>query len=302
MSLLGRFTLGQHQSPREQAVEWRHPVGLGPRVDVVMPRHRPVAVRTTYELQVLAARRRRLFYPYELVSWLTERHGAASIERGRFEELELDESGTRLVPVTGRPWGENVVNLVIGLITNWSVRFPEGFTRVLIAGDPTREMGALGESECVRLIAAIDHAEQAHLPIEWVALSAGARIAFDSGTENLDWTAAVLRRIVEFTARGGVVNVIVDGPCVGAQSVLERRSDDAHALQGHPDHDAARVHGAHRQARARGVGLGGGRDQRGDRRSRDHGAQWRGAVLGAGPARGLRPAVPSLRLHLRDAR
>ncbi len=54
--------------------------------------------------------------------------------------------------------------------------------------------------------------------MEWVALSAGARIAFDSGTENLDWTAAVLRRIVEFTARGGIVHVLVDGPCVGAQS------------------------------------------------------------------------------------
>ena len=48
--------------------------------------------------------------------------------------------------------------------------------------------------------------------------SGGARIAFDSGTENLDWTAAVLRRIVEFTARGGVINVLVDAPCVGAQS------------------------------------------------------------------------------------
>ena len=218
VSLLGRFTLGQGESAREHAVEWRDPVGLGPRVDVVMPRHRPVAVRTSYELQVLAARRRRLFYPYEIVNWLTERDGAAGIERGRFEELELDETGTRLVPVTGRPWGENVANLVIGLITNWSARFPEGLTRVLIIGDPTREMGALGEAECIRLVAALDYAEHTRLPVEWVALSAGARIAFDSGTENLDWTAAVLRRIVEFTAGGGVVNVIVDGPCVGAQS------------------------------------------------------------------------------------
>ena len=56
------------------------------------------------------------------------------------------------------------------------------------------------------------------VPLEWVALSGGARIAFDSGTENLDWTAAVLRRIVEFTEAGGVINVLVDGPCVGAQS------------------------------------------------------------------------------------
>jgi acetyl/propionyl-CoA carboxylase alpha subunit/acetyl-CoA carboxylase carboxyltransferase component len=218
VSLLGRFTLGDTQPPREHAVEWRDPVGLGPRVDVVMPRHRPVAVRTSYEQQVLAARRRRLFYPYELVNWLTSREGAAGIERGRFEELELDDGGTRLESVHGRPWGENRANLVVGLITNWSVRFPDGLRRVLIIGDPTREMGALGEAECRRIVAAIDYAEQLQLPVEWVALSAGARIAFDSGTENLDWTAAVLRRVVEFTARGGVIHVIVDGPCVGAQS------------------------------------------------------------------------------------
>jgi pyruvate/2-oxoglutarate dehydrogenase complex dihydrolipoamide acyltransferase (E2) component len=218
VSLLGRFTLGGTQAAREHAVEWRDPVGLGPRVDVVTPRHRPVAVRTSYELQVLAARRRRLFYPYELVNWLTSREGAGGVERGRFEELDLDDSGTRLESVHGRPWGENRANLVVGLVTNWSARFPDGLTRVLLIGDPTREMGALGEAECRRIVAAVDYAEQSQLPVEWVALSAGARIAFDSGTENLDWTAAVLRRIVEFTARGGVIHVIVDGPCVGAQS------------------------------------------------------------------------------------
>ncbi|MCU0257062.1 MAG: hypothetical protein MUF60_09975, partial [Vicinamibacterales bacterium] len=218
VSLIGRFTLGGTQAPREHAVEWRDPVGLGPRVDVVTPRHRPVAVRTSYEQQVLAARRRRLFYPYELVNWLTSREGTGGLERGRFEELELDDSGTRLESVHGRPWGENRANLVVGLVTNWSARFPDGLTRLLIVGDPTREMGALGEAECRRIVAAVDYAEQSQLPVEWVALSAGARIAFDSGTENLDWTAAVLRRIVEFTARGGVIHVIVDGPCVGAQS------------------------------------------------------------------------------------
>jgi len=40
----------------------------------------------------------------------------------------------------------------------------------------------------------------------------------NSGTENLDWTARVLRRIVELTQRGGEINVIVDGINVGAQS------------------------------------------------------------------------------------
>ena len=55
------------------------------------------------------------------------------------------------------------------------------------------------------------------LPVEWFALSSGARIAMDSGTENMDWIAAVLRRLIEFTQRGGEVNVVVTGINVGAQ-------------------------------------------------------------------------------------
>ena len=104
------------------------------------------------------------------------------------------------------------------MATAASARFPEGLTRMLIIGDATMEMGALGEAECRRIIAAIDLAEARGLPVEWVAISSGARISLESGTENLDWTAAVLRRIIRFTTAGGVVNVIVDGPCVGAQS------------------------------------------------------------------------------------
>jgi hypothetical protein len=49
-------------------------------------------------------------------------------------------------------------------------------------------------------------------------VSSGAKIAMDSGTENLDWTARVLRRLIEFTQAGGEVNVIVAGVNVGAQS------------------------------------------------------------------------------------
>ena len=53
--------------------------------------------------------------------------------------------------------------------------------------------------------------------MEWFALSAGARISMDSGTENMDWVAAALRRIVEFTQAGGEINIVVAGINVGAQ-------------------------------------------------------------------------------------
>src|ERR1700740_3783514 len=39
----------------------------------------------------------------------------------------------------------------------------------------------------------------------------------DTGTEAMDWIAAVLRRIVDFTQAGGELNVVVAGINVGAQ-------------------------------------------------------------------------------------
>ena len=48
-------------------------------------------------------------------------------------------------------------------------------------------------------------------------VSAGAKISMDSGVENMDWIAHVLRRLVEFTQGGGEVNLLVNGINVGAQ-------------------------------------------------------------------------------------
>jgi hypothetical protein len=79
-------------------------------------------------------------------------------------------------------------------------------------------MGSLTAAECDRAVAAIDLAERERLPVDWVPISAGARIAMDSGTENLDATARVARRIITFTERGGVIHVVVYGVNVGAQS------------------------------------------------------------------------------------
>jgi acetyl-CoA carboxylase carboxyltransferase component len=42
-------------------------------------------------------------------------------------------------------------------------------------------------------------------------------VSMTSGTENMDWVAAALKRIVEFTQAGGEINVVVAGINVGAQ-------------------------------------------------------------------------------------
>ena len=106
---------------------------------------------------------------------------------------------------------------MVGLVRNRTERHPEGMQRVVLLGDPTRSLGSLAEPECERVIAALDLAEELGVPVEWFAVSSGAKIAMDSGTENMDWVAAALRRIVRFTQDGGEINIVVSGINVGAQ-------------------------------------------------------------------------------------
>ena len=122
----------------------------------------------------------------------------AAIPPGEFVEHDLDDDG-ELVPVD-RPPATNAASVVVGLIRNRTERYPEGMLRVALLGDPTRSLGSLAEPECRRIIAALDLAEQLDVPVEWFALSSGAKIAMDSGTENMDWVAAALRRIVALHA------------------------------------------------------------------------------------------------------
>ena len=157
-----------------------------------------------YRLKVLRASSRNTVYPYELTRLL-----------GDFVEYDLDETHT-LVPVD-RPKGRNSAAIVAGVVSTKTARHPQGISRVILLGDPTKALGALSEPECRRVIAALDLAERMQVPLEWYALSAGARISMTSGTENMDWVAAALKRIVEFTQDGGEINIVVAGINVGAQ-------------------------------------------------------------------------------------
>ncbi len=196
------------------------------RLEVIedVPSCAPIRAASDLHLRAERARRLGTVYPYETIRALQGSPGAdlaltphPDMARGAFEELDLDEAGEHLVPVD-RPFGENRAGVVVGLMTHVTRKHPEGMTRVWIASDPTTAMGALAEPECRRILAAIALAERRRLPIEWLPVSSGAKIAMDSGTENLDWTAKVLRALVAFTQRGGEVNVIVAGVNVGAQS------------------------------------------------------------------------------------
>lgn len=194
------------------------------------PHHDPLHPAQDYERKVVEARRRRRVYPYEIVRMLTSgdegledaASGTATLATGRFQEYDLDPSsdGIRAIPIDRAP-GFNTSAVVFGIISTATVKVPEGMSRVLILSDPTMGMGALSHPECDRLVAAIDLAEERGLPVEWVPVSSGAKIAMDSGTENLDATARVVRRIVTFTEKGCSINVIVQGVNVGAQSYFD---------------------------------------------------------------------------------
>jgi acetyl/propionyl-CoA carboxylase alpha subunit/acetyl-CoA carboxylase carboxyltransferase component len=186
----------------------RYEAGESVAVSVEGPPTRPLAPSSDYHQKVLRARRRGTVYPYELVGLLTGSHG---------EFTELDLRGAELAPV-GRPRGHNTAGIVAGLVSTPTPLHPEGISRVVLFGDPTKALGALAEPECTRIIAALDLAEREGIPLEWFAVSAGARIATDSGVENMDWIARALRRIVAFTQAGGEINVVVAGINVGAQS------------------------------------------------------------------------------------
>jgi acetyl/propionyl-CoA carboxylase alpha subunit/acetyl-CoA carboxylase carboxyltransferase component len=164
----------------------------------------PVEPLDDYRLKVVRASSRNTVYPYELTGLL-----------GDFVEHDLG-GGHALVPVD-RPKGHNTAAIVAGVVTTPTRRHPQGVTRVVLLGDPTKSLGALSEPECRRVIAALGLAERMRVPLEWYALSSGARISMRSGTENMDWVAAALKRIVEFTQGGGEINIVVAGINVGAQ-------------------------------------------------------------------------------------
>jgi len=209
-----RFSRLDPEDP-EAAGKWHELVvsdltGNRLEIELRQPRDAVLEPQTPYERRVAEARRRNLLPPHEVLPLFGD----------TFEEFDLDEQADEptLQSVRGRQPGDHEAGLVVGLIGSVTEEVPEGMERVAIVSDPTREMGALASAECDRVVAALDLAEQRDLPVEWIPISAGARISMESGTENLDATARVVRRIVKFTQAGGTIHVVVAGVNVGAQS------------------------------------------------------------------------------------
>ena len=207
-------TPGPEGEPIELMLRLSQTPGAGLSVQVTEPPSGPLRELDSYAQKVIRARRRGAVYPYELVPMLT-RNPDRDGPPGTFTEYDLDAAGSP-VPVDRSP-GQNGANLVLGTVNTPTARYPDGMRRVVLIGDPTKALGAIAEPECRRVLAAIELARHFDAPIEWFAVSAGAKIAMDSGTENMDWISRVLRGIIEFTQDGGEINVVVTGINVGAQ-------------------------------------------------------------------------------------
>jgi acetyl/propionyl-CoA carboxylase alpha subunit/acetyl-CoA carboxylase carboxyltransferase component len=208
---------GPDLPPSAITLRLANPEAQGGVAEFVASREDPLVPLEPYAQKVVRMRQRGLNYPYEITRLIAPGREVTGgqLPPGEFVEHDLDD-GDRLVPVH-RPPGRNGANIVVGLVRSFTATHPDGMTRVIALGDPSREMGSIAEPECRRLLAGLDLAASLGVPFEWFALSAGAKISMESGTENMDWISRVLRRLIEFTQAGHEVNVVVTGINVGAQ-------------------------------------------------------------------------------------
>ncbi len=159
---------------------------------------------------MLRARRRGVVYPYELQAMLAGPGGTAI-------EYDLDDTRRAGARSTGRP-GLNKAGIIVGVVTTPDRPLPRGHHAGRAVRRPDSRRSARSPRPSARGSSPPSTwPSELGVPVEWFALSAGARISMDSGTENMDWVAAALKRIIEFTQAGGEINIVVAGINVGAQ-------------------------------------------------------------------------------------
>jgi acetyl/propionyl-CoA carboxylase alpha subunit/acetyl-CoA carboxylase carboxyltransferase component len=205
--------------PKDTEIQIAKRSGLGLSLTYHTPSGELIEPLSEYDQKVVRMRQRGLTYPYEIVRMLTPSRSGTDAEYPPGEFVEYDLASPKdiaLVPVQ-RPYGNNTANIVVGVLRNYTEKVPEGIARVVLAGDPSKSLGSLAEPECRRILGALALAATMQIPIEWFALSSGARISMQSGTENMDWIADVLRGLIEFTQKGGEINIVVMGINVGGQ-------------------------------------------------------------------------------------
>ena len=172
----------------------------------------PLKPLTEYDQKVVRMRQRGLIYPYEIIKMLTPAAGghAGASSRPAISWSTISTRTASLVPVD-RPYGQNKSNIIVGRDSQLHHQVSRGHDAGAAAG--RSEQGS-GRARRTRVPS---HSRgpgsgrrEEDVPLEWFAISAGAKISMDSGVENMDWIARVLRRLIEFTQAGGEVNLVVE--------------------------------------------------------------------------------------------
>ena len=178
----------------------------------------PIKPLTEYDQKVVRMRQRGLIYPYEIVKMLTP---AREDTRAEFPARRFCRARSR----RRGPAGSGRSSLWPEQSQHHRRRHPQ-LHRQVSRGHDARPAAGRSEQRSGRHRRTGMPAHHRRLwiwpkrrafPLEWFPISAGAKISMDSGVENMDWIARVLRRLVEFTQAGGEVNLVVNGINVGAQ-------------------------------------------------------------------------------------
>ena len=266
-----------------------------PRDDVVRP-------LTRYRQKVLTAQRFGVPYPFEILRMFAPPPGTV----GKFKPAHF-ASTTSTSPA--RRWSRSTRARANSRTSSSGCSprhrcLPRGHDPGghAVGPDPrSRQPGRAGVPPGQRRVGAWP--PSVGVPVEWFAVSAGALISMESGTENMDWIALTLRRIIEFTQAGGEINVIVTGINVGGQPYWNAEATMLHAHPGHPGDDPDERDGADRQA---GAGLLRRRVRRRQLRHRrlrpGDGSERPGAVLGRVAGDACEVLLRHYELHLRRPR
>lgn len=149
-------------------------------------------------------------------------------ENDTFLELQLDQSTTQIDPETLQldpNFGELIfgskktapTGILIGVKSNHLMENVV-VERLLIISDRIQN-ASLAPIQCTELNAAFRYARKRRLAIDWYPASFGAKIAMDSGVENLDACASTAREIIKTAIDEQLpINVIVDTKNIGAQA------------------------------------------------------------------------------------
>ena len=174
--------------PSELMLRMSRPPGAGLTLRVTDPPPQPLRELNAYTQKVIRARRRGTVYPYELIPLITRSPGPRR-RPGTFTEYDLDDAARRC-RWTGHPAEHGQPGARRGQHADQAL--PRGHAPGRAAGRPDAGAGRARRAGVPPGARRHRAGPELRAPVEWFAISAGAKISMDSGTETMDWISRAL--------------------------------------------------------------------------------------------------------------